>query len=547
MNPTLPSLTVAATVRPQGERDALRDIVLPSVLLGLACIAMFLSSPTDGDFWWFDAPGHAMNGAFIRDLIVAMPANPVRWAIDYYLRLPAVTILFYPPLFPIVEGFAFLIFGISHAVAQATVLVFVWLFALGVFALCRERLSVPAALGAALLALGMPAVAFWGRQVMLELPASAFAVWSAVFLLRYLRSGSPRLLYYAVTVFCLILYTKQTFAFLGIVFILLLLIEQGTRFLARRATWIAAAIGVVLLTPFAAMTYAFGRFNATLATAQPLEANTTEGILYYAATLPKTAGWLVLLLTLAAALRALRGDWRRPDTLTILLLLWLAIGYGFFSFLALKDERYALHFLVPFAVFAAMFMYRLAAGCMSGWFVLAVGAASLAFTLITQPVPYVGGLRTAAERAVRMTPAGGTIMFIGHRSAAFIFNVRALGDRRDLAVLRPEKLLLTFQQGRRFGVAEKELPETAVADMIFRYRVTTAVVQPHFWDDLPPMQRLFTVLGSDQFHQVASIPASGNVEHEEASFDILENRAQVAPVRSPMSVDMPLIGREFSQ
>jgi hypothetical protein len=538
---------VAATTLPDRNRNVPRDIVLAPIVIGLACIALFLSSPTDGDFWWFDAPSHAMNGAFIRDLIVAMPANPVRWAIDYYLRLPAVTILFYPPLFPIAEGFAFLIFGVSHAVAQATVLVFVWLFGLGVFALCRERLSVPASLGAALLALGMPAVAFWGRQVMLELPAYALTMWSAVFLLRYLRTGSPRLLYYAVIVFCLILYTKQTFAFLGVVFILLLLIDQGARVLARREIWIAAGIGIVLLIPFAAMTYAFGRFNATLAMTQPIEANTANSVFYYAATLPDTAGWLVLLLTLAAALRVLRGGWRRPDMLTALLLIWLAVGYGLFSFVALKDERYALHILVPFAVFAAMFMDRLIAGRAGGWLALAVGAASLAFTLVTQPVPYIAGLRAAAEQAVRMTPADGTIMFVGHRSAAFIFDVRALGNRPDLAVLRPEKLLLNFQQGRGFGVSEKELPANAVEDMIFRYRVTTAVVQQHFWDDLLPMRRLFTVLGSDQFRLFASIPVAGNVKHEEVSFDILENRAQVAAVRAPMSVDMPLIGRGFSQ
>ncbi len=138
-------------------------------------------------------------------------------------------------------------------------------------------------------------------------------------------------------------------------------------------------------------------------------------------------------------------------------------------------------------------------------------------------------------------------MFVGHRPSAFIFDVRALGNRPNLAALRPENLLLSFQQGRGFGVAEKELPANAVEDMIFRYRVTTATVQQHFWDDLPSMRRLFSVLGSDQFREVASIPANGNVKHEEVSFAILENRAPVAAVRPPMSVDMPLIGRGLSQ
>jgi 4-amino-4-deoxy-L-arabinose transferase-like glycosyltransferase len=350
---------LGAIILPDRARDAWRSNFFAAIVLGLACVALFPSCPTNGDFWWPDAPGHAMNGAFVRDLIVAMPADPVRWAIDYYLRLPGVTILFYPPLFPVVEGLAFLIFGISHAVAQATVLLFVWLFALGVFALCRERLSPAASLGGALLALGMPAVALWGRQVMLELPACACATWSAVFLLRYLRTGSPRLLYGAVVVFCLILYTKQTFAFLGIVFIVLLALEQGAKVFLSKEIWIAAGIGVVLLIPFALMTYAFGRFNMTLAVAQPVEDHVTNGAFYYVTSLPQTAGWPVLLLTVAGAAWALRRGLKRPDTLTLLLLIWVVVGFIVFSFVALKDGRYALHMLLPFAVFAAMFMDRL--------------------------------------------------------------------------------------------------------------------------------------------------------------------------------------------
>jgi hypothetical protein len=41
-----------------------------SIIL-LACLAayFFLTSPTDGDFWWFDSSRHAMNGVFLLDLL----------------------------------------------------------------------------------------------------------------------------------------------------------------------------------------------------------------------------------------------------------------------------------------------------------------------------------------------------------------------------------------------------------------------------------------------------------------------------------------------
>lgn len=517
-------------------------------MLAIACVALFLTSPIDGDFWWYDAASHAMDGAFVRDLIVAMPVDPVHWAIDYYLRLPAVTILFYPPLFAVVEGLAFLVFGVTHAVAQATVITFVWLFAWGTYTLSRERLSVPASTGAALLAIAMPVMAFWSRQVMLELPAYAFAVWSAVFVLRYLRTAQPIALYCAIVAFCLMLYTKQTFAFLGPAFIMVLLMFRGRTLLASREVLIAVGIAVVLLIPFGAMTLEFGRFNASLATDQATDTgNRVSGWLYYATMLPGTAGWLPLLMAPVGIFMSLRPGWRRPDALTTLLLAWFAIGYVFFSCVALKDARYTLHLLLPLAVFAALAMECLLPSQWGGWLALAVGLGSFGFTLLTQDVPRIGGFRTAAEEVARIAPPNATILFVGHRSAAFIFDLRSSGGRPDLAVLRPEKLLVDFRQGRRFVVAAKDVSDADIRDMLSRYRVTDAVVQPGYWDDLAPMHRLHQVLGSDQFHLVNEIPAPGNVPHEETSLRVLKNRGNVAGTRAPLVMDMPLIGRKFSQ
>src|SRR5271163_3092826 len=80
----------------------LRSTLPGTIILACACAILLLTAPTNGDFWWFDAPGHAMNGVFVRDFVAAMPwRDPVGFAIDYYMRYPAVTVLFYPPLFPV--------------------------------------------------------------------------------------------------------------------------------------------------------------------------------------------------------------------------------------------------------------------------------------------------------------------------------------------------------------------------------------------------------------------------------------------------------------
>ena len=72
---------------------------------------MLLTAPMAGDFSWSDAPRHALNGAFIMDLV---HDHPAAWAVDFYIRYRAVTILFYPRFFYIFEAAFYAIFSVSH-------------------------------------------------------------------------------------------------------------------------------------------------------------------------------------------------------------------------------------------------------------------------------------------------------------------------------------------------------------------------------------------------------------------------------------------------
>jgi Dolichyl-phosphate-mannose-protein mannosyltransferase len=165
-------VSVPLSGKTAGVSGVVTQTVLVSVILVTACLALLLTAPVDGDFWWADAPRHALNGVFVKDFIEAHPIDrPVQWAIDYYLRRPALTIMFYPPLFYVAEAIAFALFGVSHFVAQFTVSLFVLLLCVSAYALARLFLPRWAAVGAALLVIGTPETALWGRQVMLDLPA----------------------------------------------------------------------------------------------------------------------------------------------------------------------------------------------------------------------------------------------------------------------------------------------------------------------------------------------------------------------------------------
>src|SRR5215831_12207882 len=94
----------------------------------LALVAgMYGSLPKHGDIWWSDASRNALNGAFVLDFLRAAPfRHPVEFAYDYYRQWPALTILFYPPLFYVVLAGVYAVLGVSEA--SALLVEFAFLF-----------------------------------------------------------------------------------------------------------------------------------------------------------------------------------------------------------------------------------------------------------------------------------------------------------------------------------------------------------------------------------------------------------------------------------
>src|SRR5215471_3483680 len=80
----------------------------------------------DNDGLWFqgDSPRHAANGLFWWDFLTSLPVNPKEFALSYYARYPVIHPTTYPPLFYIVEGLSFFLFGASPYVAKALVSIF---------------------------------------------------------------------------------------------------------------------------------------------------------------------------------------------------------------------------------------------------------------------------------------------------------------------------------------------------------------------------------------------------------------------------------------
>ncbi len=519
-------------------------------VLVLGCVALlFAQAPHGGAFYWSDSPRHALNGVFVMDLIKAMPLDdPTGYAYRYYAQYPALTILFYPPLFYAISAPFYAVLGVSHETALLVVALHYLALGLGCWRLARYWLPAAPSLAFATLVLWVPEVAFWGRQVMLEVPAFAFLVWSAVAVVAYLRGGPPRWLYLGAALLVLGMYTKISVAYMGLVYAALIAQRDGWAVLRNRHHWRVAALAFLGLFPLAVLTLKFGQANMQSVTgvADAVASRTSwQGWVWYLQQIPSQAGWPLTVLGLAGAIMA---AWRRMQGLSFW---WLGfgVGYLFFSSIDLKEARHSVFLLPSVVFFAVLLLHTLVPPRMGHWAVPALMLlvfATAGLTVWTRPVFYVQGYAQAAAEVARLAPRGSTVMFSGYRDGSFVFNVRALKSRRDLHVMRADKLLLGVAVRRELGVEQKGLTEADIAEAINANGVHYVVMQPGFWTDLEAMQRFERVMSSEQFEEVARIATPANHKAHETELVIYRNKGAVSPRRQVTDIELKIINRRIS-
>src|SRR5579864_5930902 len=89
-------------------------ITSPITVLFAVVTALLTRGITRGEFFYhIDEMSHAMNGVFFRDAFVDMAwRHPLQYVSDYYAKYPSLMFPYWPPLFHIVEGGFFLLFGV---------------------------------------------------------------------------------------------------------------------------------------------------------------------------------------------------------------------------------------------------------------------------------------------------------------------------------------------------------------------------------------------------------------------------------------------------
>ena len=220
----------------------------------------------------------------------------------------------------------------------------------------------------------------------------------------------------------------------------------------------------------------------------------------------------------------------------------------FFSAIELKEARHSVFLLFPLALLAGLTIRELLPDRVHlvSAAVLLVAGATLAQTLLFRPVHYVDGYRQVVDFVAGLAPANSNIVFSGYRDGAFIFVMRAHGDRDDINVIRADKLLLRISVRRELGVEQRDYDNAEIADLIDSMAVHYVVAQPGFWTDLDQMARLQDVLQGPRFEEVARFPMTANYPAQESELLVYRNLGAVAEGPVAIDIELPIIGRDIS-
>ena len=514
----------------------------PVLCLATVAAAQFLTADRAGNFWWFDSPSHALNGAFLYDYLKSGQIGaPLNFALRYFDQLPGITIGFYPPGFALWLIPFYALLGVHHAAAQCAVSAASFGLALGTRALARHcGLSAAPSLAAGILSISFPEILIWSRQIQPEILAYMFAVWSAVWLMRWLDNRQPRALVVSAILLISALYVKQTVVFMVVPMALTALHARGLGLLRDKTILQVCAFAAVLMVPLIGLTIALGGMNVDQVRASPGHTSA----FYYLLLLPQQMGLLPFVLALCGA--ALLGRGMLSQRGALLCVFWAGSGLLFFSMIALKQARFSTAVLPPLAILAASPMALLPPGWLRAPFVTAATLVFAAAQLGLTPAPRYCGVGPVAARAAREAPPDSGIFLLAQRSAQFIFAVRAETQRPDLRIIRAEKLYTTYRVGADWGLHDDNAGIARISHDLAANNVSVVVIERGFWSDVGSARTLNRLVNGPGFTHLGAYPVVDTVNPNKNTvmdvYRVDDYKHQTLP---DIDINLPMIGRHY--
>jgi hypothetical protein len=492
-----------------------------------------LHRQSDGLWFQGDAPRHAVNGLFWWDLLRALPRDPLHFAVRYYARYPVIAPASYPPLFYVLEGLAFSIFGPSPYSGRAVVLLCACIAGLYTTAWARRWIAPFAGWAGAFLAF-VPGMVLWSNTVMLNVPATAAGLASMYHFRRWFESGRPNQLMLTV---CAV--TAGLLTYYPTASVLPILAAWGLwrirefRF-DRRSLWVVAAILLAIVPLLAALRLAPVHTSRQIPTLAFLARVTTWT--FYWKMLSGVVGPLTLTMGAAGCAAGIASPRWRVETIYIVL--WIVVLIGCLSVVPARDPRYVLLAAPAFvlAAFTGIAVIQTSAAALApAWqsAVLTVALAGGTWLSGRIDVPQVSGFREAATYFHEQAPTDG-VLYDGDYDGLFGFFFRALDPLFQQRMVVAHELLYRYGPSTTFDwVQQSNVASTEDVVRLVRTRSGCRWVAIEMSRN--PVQAVGQRLLRDavkgpEFEWVRAFPISGAGERRVDVYRVLESVDQVSAV-----------------
>ncbi len=510
-------------------------LLRPPVVLLLLATLIISRGITEGEFHFYvDETRHGFNGVFFRDFLADLPLrHPVQYTYEYYAKYPAIAIPHWPPFFYLIEGFFFLVLGISVWVSRLAILGFALVGIYSWYRIAERQGPWFRAFLSALIFACLPYVLKYEHVTMLEIPGVALCLASIYFWLRFLEQERSSDLWAVAGFAAAAFLTSQSAIFL--LFFLALHFLLGRRFhlLKRWQVWAALATTVVLVVPWYMLSMNTLAAFSGRAVASGLHHFAKTGVWsFYLQKLPEQMGWFMLSLGVAGCVFSLIRAPRRYR----FLLLWIVSCYLCFVLIPEKDARHTMIWIPPFLYFALVAVEIL---CVKKHWGQVCGAALGLFFLVQafrfEP-PRLKGMEPVV-RYVLAQPETDIVYYQGELNGDFIFFVRKFDPEKRRMVARDKQVVVTqivYDQRQVLHTPEE------ILNFFRTWGIRYAVVEDHY--DTHGLKVVNAVLDSGAFEVVRRFRlSSNNPKLDNRQVSVYRYCGEIQRSREPVVVPMMTI------
>jgi hypothetical protein len=459
--------------------------LLAFLLLSSTLAALSYNGLTRGTFGWFDEARHTMDGVFFADFLYDLPLSHVyQYAVEYFIRFPALSLSWNPPGFGVLAGVLLLIGGLNPILVRLLILCLTVVGLLAWYFWALRIWGRQTAVLSALIVITNEIVHFWTTAIMLEMPVVALMNCTLFCLSRYLeRQNVGRGLVLSLLVAAMLL-TKQSSLFILPAFFLYPVLANRTDVLWSRASLPVYLLGLSALAILVAHAWALGSVgiaerlgNLSVAAGAPPRFSIERWVLY-ARVLRDSFGWPIIMLALIGCVEVVR----RRGPADVIILAWIALWYVAFGITCgdYQDAlRYSTYVAFPVALLAARSQLLTSAPT---WLrrtaqLILFGAITWnGWQSYTTQLPAMSSFRELAQ-FVQNKAGNRPVLYCCRFDGEFIFERRRLDPRRQGVTLRADKILVNFSIMPAYGMVSFVDNRADILALLYRYGVEILVIE----------------------------------------------------------------------